>query len=247
MRGGAIIKIFSIIALVFELLQISLCFFYCIGDKFFFNMPSVDSLVVYLFAIAPFVLFFVYVIACHKKYKASFLIPLVYILLLAGAVNNIINCIVMGFSLSFYGVFMHMLLIIAYVFAIISGFKAFKGTVAKVFIIISMSLCILKWIIATVHGIPTMENIIRQEQYYFLTLEILSTPAPIFLYVATLLLGAKNTLRPASTPARIEAKPTQDRTVSAGEALRSLNEKYEKGLISEQDYEAQRATIVKFL
>ena len=149
--------------------------------------------------------------------------------------------------MTFSGVSMHMLLIIAYVFAIISGFKAFKGTVAKVFIIIAMSLCLFKCFIAAVNDSTTIEYLIRYESFHDLAIEIMSLLTPIFFYVAVLILGAKNTLRPASTPARIEAKPTQDRTVSAGEALRSLNEKYEKGLIPEQDYEAQRATIVKFL
>ena len=62
-----------------------------------------------------------------------------------------------------------------------------------------MLLCILEWIIATVYRIPTIERLISEEEYYYLALGVAGIPAPIFLYVATLLLGAKNTLRPVST------------------------------------------------
>ena len=50
MRGGAIIKIFSIIALVFALLQISLYFFYYNGATVVFNTPHPISIVKMIFS-----------------------------------------------------------------------------------------------------------------------------------------------------------------------------------------------------
>ena len=233
--------------------------------SFRINTPSPTDIAEMLIYITPYVLFFIYVIACHKNFSASFLIPLTFIILTIGIIYSIVYTIIGWFRPTFDDLSSEFLLLSAYIFAIIAGFMAFKNTVSKVFIIIAMSVCLLERFISAVNSIDALEFYIYNELYYEFALILLSLVTPILFYVAVLILGANNTLRPKSNsalrPGEFKCAPVQpvyrqsvpevnngrDRTVDPSYALRALNEKYTRGQISKEAYESQRETILKFM
>lgn len=237
---GFAIKFLSIIALVCTVLGCTSYFFYYdhvkVLDKWWINkpifqFPHLGTLIYLLMSLAPCVLWVIYLFKFHNEFKAPILVPIIF--------GIVPLKILLGHILMDVGSF-DIVLSLSCIFAIIS---ALKGLNNKFFVIIPMSLLLLSNIARMIMEIPTWEYYISES----MTLYVFASPQ-IFIgstlfYISMLLFGVKNKI-----PTVVASSPKKEKVraekINPEKELRLLNEMLERGVITEEEYQALRTDII---
>lgn len=186
----------------------------------YFIALSIFSTIV---SVASCVFLILYVLCFYNKSSATVFVPLTF--------GFIAFKGIMGIFYGFYGGWWSLIvnLFMAASFILVT-IDAFKGLSKKVFLIIAV----------VVGSLATIFSI-----YYVSFDTIISTVGSVLLYVSLLLFGLNNTI-----PVIINKTPANavtDNDLSAEDQLRSLKDRYEQGLITEEEYQSQRSDIIKNL
>lgn len=247
LKCGAAIKLLSIIALACTILSHISYFCYYdvekINDEWVFELtfrfPHFTSLISLLISIAPFILYVIYIFRFHKELKATVLIPIIFGLF---PLEILISFLLDGGS---YGIWLIIDLLIfgACVLAVISALKGFNK---KLFIIIPMSLCLLYNGLSIIWSFSIMNFYIENSMYLYVFTSYFSIIGSTLLYISLLLFGVKNKI-----PSIIALSPEKERAraekMNPEQALKLLKDKLDFGMITEEEYQVQRAEIISKL
>lgn len=254
LKCGSIIKPLSTLAFVCTALSCIAYFFYYDYDYvngeyvrggLTFAFPNFISLISLLLTIAPVVLFILYIFKFHNKLKATVLVPIIFGLLGLNAVFNVL------FGYDYFAFILpyeiyRILGLVMPVCSIIAIISAFKGFSKKTFIIISMSVFLLYRTLYLLEAFVGMQNFIENARYLYVFTIPMEIIGKFALYVSLLLFGLKNRI-PAIRAMSPEQEKKNSEKMSPEQALRQLNDKLEFGMITEEEYQTQRAEIISKL
>lgn len=204
-----------------------------------FSVPDIGDIVYLLLSIAPVILFALYIFRYYSKGKATIIVPIVFGLL---AVESIVQCF-------FYNVIIAQLLLACLLLVApctLALISALKGLYKKRYVIIAMSIGLLLEVIELMNFFSSSHYYIEKSMWMYLfviPMRIFGTSA---FCIAMLLFALKNRIPYllALSPEKEKAKVGKMRPE---QALELLNYKLEANMITEEDYQAQRADIISKL
>lgn len=241
LKCGFAIKALSIISLIFSVFACSEAFF-CysfIDDRWVisagnpFYSPGMIVLRL-LLILAPIILLMLYIFKFHGKLKATVLVPIIF------GFNTIRFLFVYGY----YGryLLLELVILVCVMLAVISALKGFSK---KVFLIISMVICLLGDTLSLISAFVNMNHYIEESMYLYIFMGPLSVIGEIMFHTALLIFGLKNRI-PAIISPRKKVK-TKAGKMNPEQALKLLKKELEQGLITEEEYQAKRAEIISKL
>lgn len=218
------ILLLSIISLVFTVL--------CYIAYFKYDFSSVFDLISLILYITPCVLFLLYIIKFYNEFKATVIVPLIFGLI---AVSPLFYCIIdmiYKYNIYFISLLFDILIIVTFTLAAISALKGFSK---KIFLIIA----IVAGLFVECVSFLGFLNII-----FFHPTRFSNLLGTITFYIALLLFGLNNRI-----PALLSTSPEKEPSGKADpeQALRLLKDKLDFGMITEEEYQAQRAEIISKL
>ena len=230
-KGYAAVLTFAIIGLVLKSINAIASFVY------FFNILD---LLITLITLTPFILIMVYVPKLHDASKGAILVPLSFILLGAYPAFEMLYSVIMGGYLYWLNLLWFLLITAAFTLAAIG---AFTGFAKKPLIVTGMS------ILLGVESFVLIIDLITLIGYYdFLySLSILTgLLSYIFFGITMLIFGINNTI-PAYCKAPVgmyHGYASSYAIPSKEDQLRALDEQFRLGMISPDQYAAQRMYIL---
>lgn len=256
LKCGSEIKVLSIISLICTILSCISYFFYYDSDYIngefvdiglTFMFPHMFDLISLLLTIAPIILLVLYIFKFHSKLKATVLVPIIFGVF---ALNTIFS-FWFGyghFGYSYYGNFLfHCILnlpiLVCSVLAVISALKGFNK---KIFIIIAMAVCLLYEALSLISIFSSMYYHIEKSRYLYLFTSPMSIIGSITLIVALLLFALKNKI-PSVLALSPEKEKARAEKMNPEQALKLLKDKLDLDMITEEEYQAQRADIISKL
>lgn len=241
LRFKAPIMILAFVALAFTALS-SITYFvgydWYYGYSLTVRFPDFYGWISMLTTIAPFILYVIYVLKLHTRSKAVIII--IFGLLAFAQLYYYIEPLIYGLGFSLKELLFSFLQISAYALAIISAAKGFSK---KVLLIIAVAIILLFELLSIINLAPVMKFYFEDELYLYFFTMLVSRLGTICLHVSFLLLGLKNRIPTISTASDEKEIINLDQ-ISPEQALLLLNDKLELGMISEEEYRAQRAQII---
>ena len=253
--GGAVIT-FAILALIGILVGCSPTYleFRYSGIRFrpTYRWDTQDYL--YLaFELLPVILFMLYTFIFYKKNRLNWLMGVVYGLLGFYCLYGIYNAVtgtgmvaVTALINLVFSVGMH----ITFMLAMISALRGSSNRVALVFTVV---LGFVKQFIVLAVLCVNLQQLMRYNPEYLVISDLVHVFGMVFFYIALLIFGMANRNR-EEEPAPVEAPvvvpveaPAEAARLSAEEALRMLAQKRDNGSITEEEYQALRAEIIRSL
>lgn len=264
------IAVLSIISLICQLLRCSSYFLkYDIienGSSFLestfeltTNFPSLKSTFYMLLEIIPILLFLFYILKLYRNTKSSVIVSAVfgimafyetlslmgtiyyyyyYIVTLPKETNGVVYdfpieyCVEKCFCIVFF------------ILAVISALRDFKRK--KVFILIASSIAIVLSRQSALSFIFSIDYFLRTKQYLYLVTNPASFIAEITLGLALFVFALKNDI-PAVIKKSVSKSIADTAATRTEQELKSLNDRRNEGLITEEEYTAQRAEIISRL
>lgn len=220
------VLLLSIISLVFTVLGCITDFLYYNSfSRFTISFFSVFILISFLLYIAPCVLFLLYIIKFYNEFKATVIVSVIFGLIA-------VTPLFLGFGSLLFDI----LIIVTFTLAAISALKGFSK---KIFLIIAIVAGLFVEFMKAINIIWY----IKYDLFYFFNhfSYIIGTTT---FYIALLLFGLKNRI-PALLSTSPEKKPSGK--ADPEQALRLLKDKLDFGMITEEEYQAQRAEIIRKL
>ena len=206
------------------------------------RFPQPTQLFSLLLNTAPYILLFLQVIAFHRNGKAPILIGITFGIIafseLYYLLVNVSDMIVYGYSygseywLEFFAFGIPSM--ITFTMAMISAFKGFSN---KVFLIIAIAIGIFSEFYYLFNSSELLQWYFLDEMYFYLLTWLAHKVSLLSLYAAIALYGMAN----GSSAKAMVAEPTPE------QALSLLNQKLELGVLTEEEYRAQRAEIISKL
>lgn len=238
------ITVLTLISLFCKVLSSSTYFLYYYNYELTFRFPTILNLLSLTFTIAPVVLLFLYVFKFHKEPNSTIFIPICFGCM---AVAYLLYCIHdfisenMHDDVKFFVIIFDLIFMIAYVLGTIN---ALKGLSNKAFIIIPI---VAGFIMSAV-------NLINLFSFYFelyiergYTLYLFTDPAGIIasvtFHIALLLFCLKNTI-PAIIPESPKKANINVEQLTPEQSLIILKNKLDLGVITQEEYQRQRAEII---
>lgn len=221
------IILMSIISLFFISLSYIICF--VIFD--YMNTFRVIEFVSFLLRMATCVLLLLYVVKFHKKFNATILVPIVFGLLAIYPLFDIRSISMLFFHVPF--------IMVPFVFATIN---ALEGLTNKIILRIAIAVgIIVEFIYLATFIIDIIRiDISRYEGYIvYIIGYFCGITGRIVLYLALLLFGLTNRI-----PSIIPVSPEK---MNPEKELRILKDKLDSGMITEEEYQIQRAKIISKL
>lgn len=263
LKCGSEIKVLSIISLICTILSCISYFFYYDFD--YINGEWVDfgltftfldmfDLISLLLTITPIILLVLYIFMFHSKLKATVLVPIIFGIFGLNSIFNLLfgyrySSLLFGYRYSRYvvpyGIYRILALVIL-VCSVLAVKSALKGFNKKIFIIIAMAVCLLYEALSIIGFFSIMYYYIEESEYLYLFTSPMSIIGSITLYVALLLFALKNKI-----PSVLALSPEKERAraekMNPEQALKLLKYKLDLGMITEEEYQAQRAEIISKL
>lgn len=258
-KSGFVIRILSIIALVCMALR-SVWFFFDDYEiingklvyKLTFRFPDFMDLISLLLSIVPLVLFVLYIFKCHGKLKATVLVPIIFGVLAFEILFGILFKILLGAydgrSLALMlNLILDLIWLLGLVVCIISALKGFDK---KIYVIIVISVCLLFEALPIVSVFSLwhhsyMNLSLLRYSYMKLSLSMLLRIIGYVSFYVALLLFVTNNWIPAIIA--VSEKKNDSESINPEQALRALKDKLDFGMITEEEYQAQRAEIISKL
>ena len=208
--------------------------------KLFFYFPPFLRLISALLTLAPYILLILYVFNVIKGFKSAIIVPIIFACIAVGHLFSLTTTL--GNKDNFLTHVLNLITAISFALATIS---ALNGLSNKIFIIISSALQLIMRVISLIGLIVfpyAMERYVERDMTLYLITHLASIIAPIFLNVALLLFGLKNNI-----PVILRKEKANAEQITPEQALKLLKEKLDLGMITEEEYQAQRADIISKL
>lgn len=244
------IIIFSLVSLICIILSCIRYFVYYDheyndGNSFYkltARFPNIFELFSLLIALAPCVLLVIYIFKFHREFKATIIVPIIFGLL---AIHPLYSCIENIFFIhSLYMYFIFDVVIIV-VFAL-AAVNAKRGFPKKIFLIIAVVVGLSVEFFSIIRTFQVIEWYLEKKVYLYLFSLLIRFVGMVALYIALLLFGLKNRM-----PVILSIFPQKEKKIaeklSPEQALRLLNDKLDFGMITEEEYQAQRNEIISKL
>lgn len=242
------IIILSIVALVFRIIN-SISYFvdydYNKYDEYEMNIvfPPFVSIISLIIGLAPIALFLVYIIMLYKDSQAGICVPIVFGLIALNPLFDFIRNLIMGYGFHFEYLIADLLYIAPFVLAIISALKGFSK---KSLTIIAFSAIFILDAISIISIFSNIEYYLRKELYIILITFLCGNIGTISFYISLFLFAMNNRI-PAFLTLSSEHKNKNPEKMSPEQSLRLIKDKLDCGIISEEEYQAQRADIIRKL
>lgn len=205
--------------------------------KFVFKFPSVLNLLDLVVFLSPFVLFAVYLFSLYKNFNAKICVPIAFGLV---AFRFIVNSS-LGYRFRFgFGNLLELLVAVAFILLTISTLKGFSK---KAFVIVAVACGILRELFYGYSFINSIHFYMAHKAYLYLIVYPLGYIGSILFYVAILIFGLKSKM-PSIITVSPEREKKNAKKMSPEQSLRMLNDKLALGMITEEEYQAQRAEII---
>lgn len=244
------ITILSLISLVCILLSCITYFVTSIGDyvddelvyESIVRFPTLFGILFLLADIVPCILLVLYILKFHKEFKAKIFMPIIFGAFVFSGLLIIVESIVYQFS---YGIsyIIYLAQIITFSLATISALKGFSK---KLFPVIA--LCV--GLVTEAYNLLNFFNAITWYVEYSRFLYLFTRPMGIIgfvsLFIALLLFVLNNKILPILTVSPEKEKKNAEK-MNPEQALRLLKDKLDLGMITEEEYQAQRAEIISKL
>ena len=232
------ITVLALIALIFAVFN-SLTYFaydtyYEINgvdvQEIIFSFPSIFGLISWVLMLAPKVLLVLYVFKFSQECKGAVIVPAIFACV---AVNYLWDFIISFLGTGFAFIIYFITGVIMTIVFALATISALKGIPKKILIIIPIALDL----------ILTLSNITHIKFYDIMGIaESAWFVASITFGVALLLLCLKNRI-----PSVLAARKTKTEEMKPEQALKQLKEKFDLGILTEEEYQAQRAEIISKL
>ena len=242
------IIILSFVALVLRIIS-SISYFvnynYVSYGKYEMNIafPPFASLISLIIALAPIVLFLIYILKFHESFKATIFVPIVFGLIAFSPIYNMIKNLIMGYGFNPASLISTLLIVVPFVLATIS---ALKGLSKKSFTITAFVIALLICAISVIAMFINTGYYLRSERYIYLITSPCDILGTISFYISLFLFAINNRI-----PAILALSPEQEKKnvekMSPEQILRLLKHKLDLGMITEEEYQAQRAEIISKL
>ena len=248
LKCGPAIKTLSIISLICTTLYFISCFFHCsyLNYRLAFDFPFSTEFILFLSAVTPAILFVLYIFKFYAKLKATILVPFIWGLL------SLESLAVLSYDFYFGGYF-NLLFFAACILALISSLKGFSK---KALIKIAMSAYLLYVVLSLICTVSFMDSYIGGDTYLLLSLllptliNIIGSSALYIgsnaLYIALFLFCLKNKIPSVLSPYSKKRKAGAEK-MDPEQELKLLKDKLDLDMISEEEYQAQRAEIISKL
>lgn len=242
------IIILSIVALVFIIIS-SITYFvdydYIKYGEYEMNIvfPPFVSLISLIIGLAPIVLFLVYIFKFHKDFKAAICVPIVFGLIAFNPIYNIISNRIMGYGFHFEYLISSLLSSAPFVLAIISALKGFsKKSLTIIAFSVSFIICVFSII-----GIFLNIGYYLSNELYITLITSLCGILGTISFCISLFLFAMNNRIPTLLTFSSEHENKNPEKMSPEQSLKLIKDKLDCGIISEEEYQAQRADIISKL
>ncbi len=246
------IAIFAFVALVCRVLSCTTYFFRYQyipiedGNSYYeltFVFPGLIDVLFLLLGLAPCILFLLYILKFHRQYKGAVVYPIACGLIAVPPLLSVIRN-----ALGTYGFYLPDALISL---AIIVPFtlltvNATKGLNKKVYTIVATSFGLVIQLLSAISIISIMDYYFDSKSYLYLLTTPMSIIGTAALYIALLLFGVNNRI-PVLVPMSPEKERQKVEKMSPDQSLRFLRDKLELGMITEEEYQVQRAEILSKL
>jgi hypothetical protein len=243
LKGKTPITILAVIALVCTVLSSITYFAFYSNDELVFRFPSFLGLISFAMYFAPTVLLILYVVKFFRAFKATIIVPIIFSCIVASPLLSFISALIGGYELDGITLITNIITIITFTLATIG---ALKGLSNKVFIVIPTALGLALSLLSLISVSSNLTFFARNGFTLYLFTEPMSIIASITFYVALLLLGLKNRI-PAILAVSLEKEKKNAEKMTPEQSLRLLNDKLELGMITEEEYKAQRTEIINNL
>lgn len=209
--------------------------------KLVFKFPSVLNLLDLVVFLSPFVLFAVYLFSLYKNFNAKICVPIAFGLVALYPVLRIIVNSSLGYGFRFrFGNLLELLVAVAFILLTISTLKGFSK---KAFVIVAVACGILRELFYVYNFINSIHFYMAYKWYLFLIVYPLGYIGSILFYIAILIFGLKSKM-PSIITVSPEREKKNAKKMSPEQSLRMLNDKLALGMITEEEYQAQRAEII---
>lgn len=205
--------------------------------------PSFVSLISLIIALAPIVLFLIYVLKFHESFKATIFVPIVFGLIAFSPIYNMIKNLIMGYGFYLSQLIATLLIVVPFVLATIS---ALKGLSKKSFTITAFVVTLLICASSVIAMFLSTGHYLRNEQYIYLITSLCNVLGTILFYISLFLFAMNNRIPAILAPSPEQEKKNVEK-MSPEQSLRYLKERLDLGMITEEEYQAQRAEIISKL
>ncbi len=212
-----------------------------------FNFSSIIYLIRTILSMGAALILFLFITKFHKQNNTTILYPIVSSLI---ALDYFLMFIQLFFAISLnYTVdtLTIVLYVIVYLPAIIAfillTINALQGLTKKVFTIIACSLGLTFNLFGIISFCSNLKLYLQSDSYTGIFANLFLILGAMMLYISLLLFGLKNTL-PCIVKPKIKDDKTLIESISSEEELLMLQEKFNQGLISTEEYTRQRTDII---
>lgn len=233
-------KFLSIMALAFTIFScISYFFYYTKNEEAIyvlkFNFPYFARLLTMLIELTPFILFILYQFKFYKALKAKCIVPIIFGLL----AFKLLPIVFLMIEEGGFAVLLAILFIIAFIAAILGVFTGIKN---KLFAIIYMSFCILFYTFQLINISHDFYFYIKYSMYMYIFTDLLKYLGGVLLCTSFIVFIVKHKIPPIFVK-----KQKKEKMIDPEQALKLLKDKLELGIITEEEFQTQRAEIIKRL
>lgn len=213
-----------------------------------FDFPSIISILFLLLDLAPCVLLLLYIMKFHGQYKGTVLYPIVCGLIAGSPLLSTILNVIRGYglALAWLDVIIKLAIVISFTLLTIN---AIRGLNKKVYTIVATSIGLVLQLLSAISIFNSMVLVryIETEMYLYLFTIPMGIIGTVALYIALLLFGLNNRI-PALVSLSPEEKERQKtEKMTPEQSLRLLKDKLDLGMITEEEYQTQRAEIISKL
>lgn len=202
-------------------------------------IDTIFSLLTYALSVAPIILFALYIFKFHKQFRAYSTIPTMLGLIAFTPLFYFISDLALGYGRpSLLELLVDLLIVVSFTLAAVNALKGFPK---KIFIVIAVACGLLNEVVSLVSFIRYAGEYISDGLYLYLITWPFSIIGFSTLYVALLLFVLKNNI-----PVPVKKEQSTEK-LSPEQSLRYLKEKLDLGMITEEEYQAQRADIISKL
>lgn len=246
------INILSWVALGLAILTSCGYFMRSYDGEISFFFPPIIYLISLILNISPYVLLVLYLKKFQNELKATIIVPVIFGLLglleILGFIGIVRPVYIYYYYYYSYGVAVLTFIIdIAFIIScILSTISALKGLTKKVFVLISMSIGVIGEIISLISAFSFVRYCGMLGGYIMLIGTFAEIISAILLYITLGFFSIKYKI-PAILAISPEKEKKTSENMSPEQALKLLNDKLELGMITEEEYQTQRADIISKL
>ena len=248
------IKLFSLIALVCTALSCITYFVtwsrvYVNGEyiyEYIIYFPSLFQILYLLAEIVPSILLVLYIVKFHKEFKAKIFMPIIFgtfvfqglLIIVERGVYNYSSGIILYDMISYI---IYLAQIITFSLATISALKGFPK---KLFPIIATSVGLISEAYFLLYFFEDIPWYLENSLFLYLFTRPMEFVGFVSLFIALLLFVRNNKILPVikTSPEKKNAEKTNPE-----QALRLLKDKLDLGIITQEEYQTQRADIIENL